>query len=1116
MKTIQIYVGSPIEIESEKLFLAKLQSDLQERKESAIIFANFMVPPRKPRAQIDFLIVTSYAVCHVELKAYHGPLFGTPNGPWSAREPDGSLQALDSKNPYRQALDAKQAISDAMHCLAKQGAAPPPPKNRFYKCFNSVVCIEPELHPQSQVVSDYKVSTLGYKQFLSFLLNSKLNPGWDFECWRTFAVHLGLVRIDDQEPDHRIQSAQEAIKTYSQRFSDLYGNGLADLVPVSLQRNGSNTTFADIVAFPTAREHAQIIGPSGCGKSHLLLHMALNALQNEVIPVLAYAKHYEGKLSYLLDRSVASLLPERAITLFSYLGAINKQVVFLLDGFNECPERLRGMLCADLQAFYLRWSIPIIITSQEKTVLSGPLSCTAFTFQDLSAEEKTALFRTHSGREPPPNIENLLKPFPTAYAVSIASNCLSKLGVTPSLAELLEEYARLHCERLPNPPIAWHLLIAFAQSLHDELAQSLPLCKTWDLFERKLAAKQSSLDMVQEVLACELLDTHNGSASFRHELLQRFFEARFLLNQYPEFEQLAQELARPRCHPVAPLVIGMLTTREPVQLCLQSVPNRAFFSDCLSGHNGPIAQEVLRNHASRLLREAEEALPDISLRLRNADKPLNGFNLEFCGQPDYSPYDFAALAMVGDALPGEFLTETLQLIAATDRRCEALVVDLCGSLNPTVHAYTIGSLYKVQSPGSPPAASVVLHFVFRIGRKRSSAKAAVLESIWQTLEEPTPGQLLLLTELVRMAPESTHLVAELLQACWETGLYHVQLEGLYLASDSPRRLCAADRKAVTDVLFQLKPEHLFLSTTYCEALAAYDLLEPPVDQSEIDSELRAILHEPDSVNQQEHANTVVGRIFEDVFQGAYYTAIDKLSAPQKVRLYTMAVLGAPDYGMFRDWTLRRLIELEDPDATPAFLRAAQYPPADCNSPQSTTASFLYGFVGCAMHLLTPPDLGAPPSVALEAWRLYGEIVFWLHKPALTDKDKRAHCESLWLRLKGDLAFEAVDPLCQFVRAGMGQPGEPQPVKALFESFPDELRQILEFGLRNQHRIVTLWKQPENRLRIIISLLGTVGSLDTLPLLNPFIDDDTLGHEAIRAIGEIKQRKRSRPWLDHRP
>ena len=108
MKTpIDLFFGSPLEIESENLFLDHLLSELETWGEPAVVCANFLTQ-RNPH-QIDFLVIVSRCVCHIELKSLTAPVVGKVNGPWNLRLPGGRRKALDGKNPYRQALDAKYA-----------------------------------------------------------------------------------------------------------------------------------------------------------------------------------------------------------------------------------------------------------------------------------------------------------------------------------------------------------------------------------------------------------------------------------------------------------------------------------------------------------------------------------------------------------------------------------------------------------------------------------------------------------------------------------------------------------------------------------------------------------------------------------------------------------------------------------------------------------------------------------------------------------------------------------------------------------------------------------------------------------------------------------------------
>src|SRR4051794_23262466 len=112
MKTpIDLFIGSPLELESEMLFLDHLLSELDRWGEPVVVCANFLTQ-RNPH-QIDFFVISARCACHIELKNLTAPVVGKVNGAWSLCLPGGRRKALEGKNPYRQALDAKYAISDA-------------------------------------------------------------------------------------------------------------------------------------------------------------------------------------------------------------------------------------------------------------------------------------------------------------------------------------------------------------------------------------------------------------------------------------------------------------------------------------------------------------------------------------------------------------------------------------------------------------------------------------------------------------------------------------------------------------------------------------------------------------------------------------------------------------------------------------------------------------------------------------------------------------------------------------------------------------------------------------------------------------------------------------------
>lgn len=444
---IDVYVGAPIEIESERRFLARLCADLKARQLNALVFANFLVPPHKPLNQVDFLVILDRLVCHVELKNITAPVMGGANGVWHLSLPNGEQQAFHC-NPYRQALDCKYAISDQMHRFAKKRLPLLQHANntKFYKKIDSVVCIYPTLLSGSRVPSDVRVSVRGYPELLDHLANQSISPGWTMSDWTLFAMDMGLMRQEEfSGPPDATASAVEMIQGYCERFREYQKDASGFLVPTTVE-NGEHTSDSVVCfSFIETNRHGQFVGPSGSGKSLHVRQMALQSLGEGRVSIFLRAIDYAGKLSSLLDRSVAHLCPRVAKDVIDNARRLGHPITFVVDGFNECPAHLKESLLRDLHAAYHLWRIPIIFTTQEAIPLPKDMTGEVIRFREPNKEEREAILSNHAHVPLPPNVEKLCAPFRSAYELSLAGSCLSEIDSAPSRPGLFAAYVRRRC-----------------------------------------------------------------------------------------------------------------------------------------------------------------------------------------------------------------------------------------------------------------------------------------------------------------------------------------------------------------------------------------------------------------------------------------------------------------------------------------------------------------------------------------------------------------------------------------------------------------------------------------------------------------------------------------------
>src|SRR5262249_36642520 len=80
---------------------------------------------------------------------------------------------------------------------------------------------------------------------------------------------------------------------------------------------------------------------------------------------------------------------------------------------------------------------------------------------------------------------------------------------------------------------------------------------------------------------------------------------------------------------------------------------------------------------------------------------------------------------------------------------------------------------------------------------------SILLQIADSMESRTPGELLLLCELLPYAgPSLRPFVTRLLRTCWKTGIYHLRLDALQMAERNARDLEGPEREELTTYLTQ--------------------------------------------------------------------------------------------------------------------------------------------------------------------------------------------------------------------------------------------------------------------------------------------------------------------------
>jgi hypothetical protein len=1110
---IDLFIGAPLELQAEILFLDHLLSSLEGWGEPVILCANFLTKG-KPH-QIDFLVITPRCVCHVELKSLTAPVIGQINGQWSLCLPGDKRWTLQGKNPYRQALDTKYALSDALRDFAKKSSGVPWPADgkQFYTTFETVVCVHPRLLPGSQVPSDYKVGVVGTDHLLTFLRTRQRAPGWSRAQWLDFIMDLGLERRQSEEPAARTAREQQALLTaYRQRCEASLRQGLPALVPTTaIGPDGAvgTETLRDLLA---RREHVQLVGPSGAGKSHLARYLALAELEAGGLVLIIPAREFEDRLSALLNRSVAHLHPGAAIEILDAAQKTGMRLSLVLDGVNECPPQLCKRLLRDLQSLVLRWPLPVLFTAREPSELPSELQGPLYEFSPLTQEQRAAILRAHAPAGVGDEAFWLCDTFGTAYELSLAAAVLGDLPPAAHRAELFDAYIRLRCDETRNPITARLLLVALAQLMHDRVKSSLTQLELWQVTEPLCAQHGARPQLVRELIDGGVLESRRGRVSFRHELLEQFFQAEALVRTHPEGQDLSARLQRPICQRLVPLALGLLTDAGTALEVLRAQSSSSLLADCVRGECGPVAREAALAECGEAIRAGFRSLDDLDLHIEQ----ITAGEMEVphvVGGLDLPLGLRAGLHAVGLVLgEGLFLDQALALAKQTDDACRSALERR--GVRPTrlvLHALYSQFLVMNQQAELPTLPSALVHHGAEARRFRAPRPTMTeqMTGLVGTLGDRSPGELFLLCNLCHSPTEAiSELLPELLQACWSTGLYHLRLEALQVAEGSVGVLSGGMREQVIEILGGLESRNVFLSSAIVDALLPYGMVESPVSREQAALQVAEILGAAQSEETCRAAYYVVANQLEEIVSEAYSGAYEELEPFDRERLLVLGLLGAPDDAFSADWMMGELVKVAGPASLPALRRWAAVPSPDAFSSQQRTSCFLRAVAGCARLLDRPPGFGAAAGEDAAAWVAYGEILFWLQRPGLADAERRAKCVPLWERLLTDLAFQAVDPLLRFASALFCQRAEAATVlTTLAQAFPDEVTRVLTFGLRNHSRLTTLFRHGphDGYLEFLITWIGRLGDQHSAPLLEAFLESPKLGLTAADALRAIRSR-----------
>lgn len=1093
---IHLFIGERIEHASDREVLVTVCDALERGSEWAYIFANFNVCGR----QVDVAVFSATTTLVIEAKGYTQPVKGGVNGSWIQLGPYGSRKL---RNGYTQALDAKNALRDAMAGLFGTLSGYP----------NALLAIVPTIPAGSSLPpSDFKVS-IGGHDAIEVALSAMSGALLSEERCQALAAHLGLERVSGRAAAicETVLISERTLSGYESSFLEFHG-------PIG-KRLAEDQYYLDekLISAPKVLEMALssrsallIRGPSGCGKSLLSARIATECIQAGVVPIHIQAKDFEGKLQRIIDVELG-LLGTSARDFLRASRLLMRHIVLFLDGYNECPEPLRTALTRSPQAFALRYGAGIVITSQGTLARQELLSVEEVLVSPPRSALKSLLAKLSQEDENFTNCQALLEIARSGLEAELIGQAAASLPAGASKFVLFDTVARM---RLGDSAAAGiRALSGFAEELISQTAFSLSVRE----FDRFCDAAGVTDVTRRAVLESQLVSQRGDRLSFSHEMFFFAFTAESTIRAArTDSERVQAVLRSPRFHGAKLFILGAIEDDSMLREILDKTTDQRILVSCIQGECGESAGRFVRAKLDVLFEQMVAEPSELHFVLNGEGWHSSSIKTS-SSRPILSTFR-AFLPAIGWLLKqGLHFDQIMTACRAMEERIVEANLDLYEEARVKKVPLRHELFSQAYVFNRKIALSQLVYFIHSGGlnlrHNPEQNFCAALRKAWNEASTHSEFYVLLgITRLTEQASWAAPCVLNLLERL-KSLPYHLQLATLdfcvYLrdVDDAVKAKMIAALEDAMDELGVLMNSMIFDAL---KALGGLDAEEENFRTVVLD-EIESVLSESGPQADTEAWN-VFSRQFDHPYDRIYWEEVDNLDGDQKRQFLFKALKGAgTEYVSFIGILIRQLTDFGDPAVSEAIEPWLRLPSKRSVMPQDAVEAFFAAHEAMGHLSLPLPAAPASPVDVDETMRACGELAYWACR--LSDSELESSPQTLSARttLLAHSASASAGALWSSTSRMLSSDGTRTHVA---KSYPNTALVVCRDALNNRESQKTYQEHGsmDDLARIAsfsIQVIGQFGNADDLQNLRSLCDDEGLGHEALVAIKKIEDRIRYR-------
>ena len=1100
---IEIYVGAPIEYESERKTLDVVAGTLSS-VESVLIFANFSVGSR----QIDILVAKENLLVVIEVKGVSRAIRSSPNGPWNLALATGKWKQV--RNPYEQALAGKFAVKDLMEQLG--GGADHYP--------DAAVVFVPELPAGSQVSEgDYKVSLVELAGLPDLITNGR-GGTWSLKRIRSMATQLRLRRVSSarEASDIALAQAGTLIDSYVREFEAMY------VAPEKMESFDCQRADGQIVSSSDIRrlviqngEDFLVLGGSGLGKSMLAGRCGAEFNDHGGVALMLPVKDFRGDIKSVLNQEARLLGAPSAAALLGSAQRLGRPRLIVVDGYNECALDLRAPLTRRVAALARLYEAQILITSRSSLDRQDLLALDQVDVPATSLDTKKAIAKnTLDSTSMSEEMVRLLDSVSSGLEAKFVGEIGNRSDWDGSRFSLFDAYVRRRLGDLARAGISASALVA--EWLVNRLAFSLSVRE----LDRITEANEVPGHVVTALFEAGLLDKHGDRISFAHEMFLDAFAAESTIRRSAgQIESILAALKAPVHKDRKELIIGAIDDEQSLAVLLHALTDGESIRACLSGACGRWASEWAERECGEVIESLRVEAHGV--RFQRVEDKATWFEFDKGALRDWSSLERAFLTALPDLVyrSAIWAVQIIEIVGILDIRLaeEERRLRSEGSTGATLRSRLFGQAYtfpRLHGPGISEICSV-MHSGVSATAIDTNLKGALNEivTVHGLGDSLTPGQMYLVLLLCRWDEPIPGFVARAIRGRWPNLPYHLRLE-LLMAAHLCNPASDTDRRNLVEALEELPDQGPLLGSMVIEALHRLGALNDAEKEHEVmvREEVQRCLVDPDEYGSQ-HAWRVFSCQFDHPFSSTYWDVIHELPRDQQKALLSLAAQGAPPESGLVDALVVSLVSVGDLDVCDCIARFAAPPARDAVDLSNGVRAFLMSHVGLArLGCALPTSSEQIIDVAERTMAAYGALLYWGNRSDVDREGKRAACEGALELMNGVGRAVALDVLRICEGSGFrvidGFEEGPPVAWNVLDRFGADLIDVCRHGLRHPRGQSGYFRhffddQRRSCLSLAMSVLARYGNSVDRQLLRTFSDDPNLGGSAVAALKVFDRR-----------